>query len=77
MNPKDILNKYNILGNYYDYHPDGSSVWVTTTPSKNITIKDVLDKFTPEQLIDAIGVDEVQNILRNKKLSFLKKKLNK
>jgi hypothetical protein len=75
MNPKDIFNKYNIDDDYG--YSDGSSVWVTTRPSKNITIEDVLYKFTPEQLIEAIGVDEVQNILRNKKLNILKKKLNK
>ena len=73
MNPKDIFDNYqsNIFNKYGDY------TWVTTTPSKSITIDDVLDKFTPEQLIDAIGVDKVQNILRNKKLNILKKKLNK
>jgi len=78
MNPKDM---YDMFGEDYVYgnnhHTDGSSVWVTTRPSKNITIEDVLYKFTPEQLIEAIGVDEVQNILRNKKLNILKKKLNK
>jgi hypothetical protein len=77
MNPKDILKKYSIIDNdYYSYNNSDGNVWITKN-DKNITMVDVLNKFTPEQLIEAIGVDEVQKILRNKKLNILKKKLNK
>lgn len=35
---------------------------------KNFSIKDVLKKFTSEQLIDAIGEKETEKILRTRKL---------
>ena len=43
----------------------------------SINIKDVLEKFTPEQLIDAIGVEKVEVILRSRKLVKIQNKLKK
>jgi hypothetical protein len=43
----------------------------------SINIKDVLGKFTPEQLIDAIGVEKVEAILRSRKLVKIQNKLKK
>ncbi len=43
----------------------------------SINIKDVLEKFTPEQLIDAIGVEKVEAILRSRKLVKIQNKLKK
>ena len=43
----------------------------------NITIKDVLKKFKPEELIDAIGIENVEAILRSHKINKLKNNIKK
>lgn len=48
--------------------------WKRETPE--ITIKDVLKKFKPEELVEAIGIEKVEAILRAHKIKKLKKKIN-
>ena len=45
--------------------------------STNITIKDVLKKFKPEELVEAIGIEKVESILRAHKIKKLKKQIKK
>ena len=42
-----------------------------------ISIEDVLRKFKPEELVEAIGIEKVETILRAHKIKQLKKKINK
>lgn len=43
--------------------------------TSEITIKDVLKKFKPEELVEAIGIEKVESILRAHKIKILKKKI--
>jgi hypothetical protein len=42
-----------------------------------ITIEGVLRKFKPEELIEAIGIEKVETIIRAHKIKQLKKKIKK
>jgi hypothetical protein len=41
----------------------------------SITIKDVLKRFTPEELINAIGIEKTENIIRVHKLKKISNNL--
>ncbi len=59
----------------YDYKYN----WINENISDTIeiSIKDVLKKFKPEELIDAIGVDKVELILRKRKIDKIKNNIKK
>jgi hypothetical protein len=42
-----------------------------------ISIEDVLRKFKPEELVEAIGIEKVESIIRAHKIKLLKKKIKK
>jgi len=42
-----------------------------------ISIEDVMKKFKPEELIQAIGIEKVESIIRAHKIKLLKKKIKK
>jgi hypothetical protein len=42
-----------------------------------ISIEGVLRKFKPEELVEAIGIEKVESIIRAHKIKLLKKKIKK
>lgn len=42
--------------------------------NKNITIKEVVEMFSPEELIAAIGEENAESVLRTHKLKKIRKK---
>lgn len=42
-----------------------------------ISIEDVMRKFKPEELIEAIGIEKVETIIRAHKIKMLKNKIKK
>jgi len=42
-----------------------------------ISINDVLRNFKPEELVEAIGIEKVESIIRAHKIKLLKKKIKK
>lgn len=74
---KKIERKYDYDYNYNNHYDD--IIWKKVekqSKNTNITIKDVLNKFTPEKLIDAIGEKNVEKILRKRKINKIKKTSN-
>lgn len=69
----DIFNKYKI--SYYDDYDNYT--WITKQEKNTypLSVKDVVENYSPEELIDAIGLDKVEMILRKKKLEKLKTKI--
>ena len=51
--------------------------WIKNISIEKISIEDVLKKFKPEELIDAIGIDKVDLILRKRKIDKIKKNIKK
>lgn len=72
-NYKSIFDKYQKT--IYDemYEDRFETIWSQT--SKEKTIGDIIDEFGAENLIEAIGLDKVEEYLRKKKLKKLKSKL--
>ena len=67
----------------YDVKEDRGYQWGDWIETKEvprdipISINDVLIKFKPEELIEAIGIEKVESILRAHKIKLLKKKIKK
>lgn len=79
MKYKNLLDKI-MKTNYdsYDYEEEHNYNWKKITDTvDDISINDVLKKFKPEELIDAIGIDKVELILRKRKIDKLKKNIKK
>lgn len=60
-------------------HPNEWGDWIETKEVVEIpiSIRDVMNKFTPEELIEAIGMEKVETILRAHKIKKLKKEIKK
>ena len=43
----------------------------------SITIEDVMRKFKPEELIEAIGIEKVETLIRAHKIKLIKNKIKK
>lgn len=67
----------------YDTKEDRGYQWGDWIETKEVSreipmsIEDVLRKFKPEELIEAIGIEKVDSILRAHKIKLLKKKIKK
>ena len=70
-------------GDFYIYNKknDQPYDWYETKEIKvkeiTITIDEVMKKFKPEDLIDAIGIEKVETIIRAHKIKMLKNKIKK
>ncbi len=42
-----------------------------------ITIEDVMRKFKPEELVEAIGIEKVETLIRAHKIKLIKNKIKK
>lgn len=73
----DYYKKYSniediIIDNYYDFYKIKDKIDGNIKNEIDITMNDVLNIFTDEELIEAIGLDKVEIILRKKKLEKIK-----
>lgn len=75
---KNLFEQIMKTYNSYDYEEEHNYNWKKIiSDTVDISISDVLKKFKPEELIDAIGLDKVELILRQKKISKIKQKIKK
>jgi hypothetical protein len=75
---KDIFGKTRIYekidNNDYEW---GDWYEKKEVPEIPISIEGVLRKFKPEELVEAIGIEKVESIIRAHKIKLLKKKIKK
>lgn len=67
-----ILRKFGLKTS--DDYTTSDFSWSVKSPV-TFTISDVMNKFTPEELINAIGINEVETILRVHKINRIKSKM--
>ena len=71
---KGIFDKYINQSDIYDNYD--KNLWEIKENYKiPLDIEDLIDNFSTEDIIDAIGLDKVEMILRKKKLQKLKSKI--
>ena len=66
---KGMFDKYN------DIYKNDNLWQINESYKYPLDVKDVVDNYSPEELIEAIGLDKVEMILRKKKLEKLKTKI--